>query len=86
MSNRADSGTEQSGDSKCSRRELLCSAGRWAALGVLAGLAGFLARRTLAQANCGAKTTCNLCREYENCPLPEAIAAKQRMERKHGGK
>lgn len=74
-----------------SRRELLTGALRYSALG-LSGILGNWAftkrRRLIREGKCVNDWICRGCRVYEKCGLPQALSAKQVLQKmgiEHGG-
>jgi len=60
------------------RREFLCTAGRYVTLGGLLAGSGFLVARTpQAQATCQRRLPCANCSQFDACLLPPAETARQ---------
>lgn len=74
-----------------SRRELLTGALRYSTLGLLSAVGGWAftkRRRLIREGKCVNDWICRGCRVYEKCGLPQALSAKQVLQKmgiEHGG-
>ena len=71
-----------------SRRELLGGVLRYATLGVLGAAGGSVfarRRRLLKEGKCISRGICSGCKVFKTCGLPQALSAKQVLERTGDG-